>query len=217
VRCTVALVFAACTMLVAAASGCARPAQSAHPAPSGAVRSSPAADWPTGASVDATVALRLPDGSPRDTADVALEVFGDQALSASLARQLGSTLFHADISEPRRYLTAAVRVDGAARSGRGVDVYASVYEQWWRRGASGPEKAVASSGPAVLRLRREGSAYELSSVDRPGDGSLNAPGLAALFPAWVRDSVQMASPGGTEHFMDGAALQWSREAASSGR
>jgi hypothetical protein len=132
--------------------------------------------------------------------DVTGDVFGDSAVTEGLSALLGSTLFHADMPEPRQYLSAVVYVVGSARSADGIDVYAAIYEQWWKAGAVGPEKMMASSGPAVLRLHREGSGYELSSIDRPGDGAMHAPGLDALFPAWVRDPVEQIRRGSSSRF-----------------
>jgi hypothetical protein len=154
------------------------------------VRSDPAADWPTGGSRSATVTVLVPEAIPINGADVTSEVFADPAVARNLEDLLGSTLFVADMTEPDQYLSAVVRVVGTASKADGVEVYVALYEQWWMRGASGLEAASTSSGPARLRLHREGSGYELSGVDRPGDGTAYQQGLEAMVPEWAREPVE---------------------------
>lgn len=151
-----------------------------------AVRSAPAADWPTGSSRPATVTILLPEDRPLRDDDVTAEVFGDASLARTLEGQVASTLFAADSYESDQYLTAAIAVIATTRAGSGADVYVAYYEQWWQRGVGRAVAASAEGGLARLRLHREGDGFELSGVDRPGDGSYYPQGLESIMPDWVR-------------------------------
>ena len=168
--------------------GCRQPAPQENA--EGSVRSDPAADWQTGGSRMATVTVLVPEEVPINDADVTSEVFADPAVARDLEDLLGSTLFAADMAEPRQYLSAVVRIVGTSRTADGAEVYAALYEQWWSIGSSGLEAASASSGPARLRLHREGPGYELSGIDRPGDGAAYRQGLEAITPEWARGPVE---------------------------
>ncbi len=203
-------------LVMLAASGCGPLSPLRDTAAS--VRSDPAADWPTGGSRMATVTVLVPEGPPLGDADVTAQVFADPAVARDLEDLLGSTLFAADMTEPGQYLSAVVRIVGTARTAEGLDVWAALYEQWWTHDATGLQAASASSGPARLRLHREGEGYELSGIDRPGDGSAYQPGLETIAPEWVREPVErvridLATT--FEQITTAAGREWARSRSAS--